>query len=69
MAKKKQHGGVREGAGRDPVNPEGVTARVTVSVPESLIRQLDAAAKRNSLSRSQAVTEAIRAFVTTPKRG
>jgi hypothetical protein len=69
MAKKKQHGGAREGAGREPVNPEGVTGRVTVTVPESLIKQLDAVGKRNGWNRSKAVTEAIRGLVATPKRG
>ena len=69
MAKKKQHGGAREGAGREPVNPEGATDRVTITVPESLIRQLDAIAKRNRWNRSTAVTEAIRGFVAASKRG
>jgi hypothetical protein len=63
MAKKKQHGGARENSGREPINPEGITDRMTVTVPESLIKQLDAIAMRSKWNRSKAVTEAIRAYV------
>ena len=62
MAKKKQHGGKREGAGR-PVSPEGRTIMVAVSVPEGLVADLDALAASKNWGRSKAVTEAIRAFL------
>ena len=68
MAKKKQHGGKRRGAGRK-VGPDGPTTMMAVTVPESLLGQLDAVAERNQWNRSKAATEAIRAFVATPKRG
>jgi hypothetical protein len=63
MAKKKQHGGRREGAGRKPTNPEGRTVTLTASVPGELVTRLDAMAEANDWSRSQAVTEAIRALL------
>jgi hypothetical protein len=63
MAKKKSHGGKRKGAGRKPSSPEGPTVLVAVTVPSVLLEQLDAIAKRNEWNRSQAVTNAIRAFV------
>jgi ribbon-helix-helix CopG family protein len=56
----KQRGGARPGAGRKPVNPEGRTATLAVTVPESLIAQLDELAVRRGWNRSEAVTEAIR---------
>lgn len=62
MAKKKLHGGKRKGAGRKP-GPDGPTIMVAVTVPESLVAQLDAIAKPNDWSRSEAVTRAIRGFV------
>jgi hypothetical protein len=63
MAKKKQeHGGKRKGAGRK-AGPDGPTMMVAVTVPESLVEQLDRVAKKNDWGRSQAVTEAIRGFV------
>lgn len=69
MAKKKRavHGGKREGAGRKPATPkEGKTIPVSVSVPELLVQQIDDYAQLQSLTRSQAITEAIRVF--TAKR-
>jgi hypothetical protein len=63
MAKKKQHGGKREGAGRKIVNPEGPTVPVTASVPSTLVERLDRLADKNGWGRSQAVTEAIRGLV------
>jgi hypothetical protein len=58
----KQHGGSRPGAGRKP-GPEGRTTTLAVSVPESLIAQLDEFAGQRSWNRSKAVTEAIRRLV------
>ncbi|MCC7085365.1 MAG: CopG family transcriptional regulator [Pirellulales bacterium] len=69
MAKKKQHGGKRAGAGRKPSSPEGPTVLVSATVPEALVEQLDALADKNGWNRSQAVTAAIRGLVATPNRG
>ena len=68
MAKKKQHGGRRVGAGRKPVNPEGTTKTLAVSVPESLIVALDELAQHKGWNRSEAVTEAIRGLLRRSKR-
>ncbi len=68
MAKKKQHGGKRAGAGRKPINPEGATITVAVSVPGGLMEQLDAIAEQNGWNRSEAVTRAIRGLLATKKR-
>lgn len=57
-----QHGGRRTGAGRKP-GPDGPTALVAVTVPETLIAQLDDLAGQRGWNRSKAVTEAIRRFV------
>jgi hypothetical protein len=62
MAKKKQHGGKREGAGR-PVSPDGHTVTVVVTVPETLMHRLEGIAEANGWNKSEAVTQAIRAFV------
>ena len=62
MAKTKQHGGKRKGAGR-PVSPEGRTMMVAVSIPEGLVADLDALAASKSWGRSKAVTEAVRSFL------
>lgn len=65
MAKKKKaaHGGRREGAGRPPVNPEGKTITLVVTVPGELVERLDAHRAKADLNRSQAVTEAIRGLL------
>jgi hypothetical protein len=62
MAKKKQWGGPRENSGR-PIGPDGPTTVVAVTVPESLMSELDRIREAKGWKRSQAVTEAIRAFV------
>jgi hypothetical protein len=67
MAKKKQHGGKREGAGR-PTGPEGPAVTVAVSVPEALVAQLNELAEREGWSRSEAVTRAIRGLLGKAKR-
>ena len=69
MAKKKQHGGKRKGAGRKVENPEGAVITIAASVPSGLMDQLDSVATRSGLSRSKAITEAIRGYIATPKRG
>jgi len=69
MAKKKQRGGARPGAGRKPSNPEGTTITVAVSVPEALVEQLDDLSRRSGWNRSEAVTQAIRGLLGGAKRG
>jgi Ribbon-helix-helix protein, copG family len=66
MAKKKQRGGKRPGAGR-PVNPEGRSVTVTVSVPEALVNGLKSMAKAEGWSKSKAVSEAIRSLLKRKK--
>lgn len=63
MAKKKQHGGKRAGAGRKPANLEGPTVVVAASVPAELVKRLDELAKSRGWNRSQTITAAIRAFL------
>lgn len=63
MAKKKTHGGKREGSGRKVANPEGKTAVVAATVPGELIEQLDGLAKERGWNRSQAITAAIRGIL------
>jgi hypothetical protein len=62
MAKKKPHGGKREGAGRK-TGPEGPAVIVAASIPSTLAEALDAHAAKRGWSRSQAVTEAIRGLL------
>ena len=62
MAKKKQVGGKREGAGRRP-GPDGPTKLVAVTVPERLVASLDALCETKGWNRSKAVTEAIRGLL------
>jgi hypothetical protein len=63
MAKKvSQRGGKREGAGRK-VGPDGPTATMAASVPQSLLDALDAYAAKEQCSRSEAVTRAIRGLL------
>lgn len=69
MAKAKQHGGKREGAGRKPSNPEGATVVLAASVPGSLVTELDALAQAKGWNRSEAVTTAIRGLLASAKRG
>lgn len=46
-----------------------MTARVTISLPEALLGQLDAIAASESLTRSDVVREAAGAYVTAHKGG
>lgn len=64
MGKKKavSHGGARAGAGRKP-GADGPTATMVVTVPESLLAELDELAESKGWGRSKAATEAIRAYV------
>lgn len=62
MAKKKQVGGKREGAGRKP-GPDGPTQLVAVTVPKKFVKDLDRLCKAREWNRSQAVTEAIRGLL------
>jgi hypothetical protein len=68
MAKAKQHGGKREGAGRPPSSPEGPTVTIAASVPSVLVEQLDAHADKQGWSRSEAVTRAIRDLLASKAR-
>ena len=64
MAKKKQRGGKREGAGRKLANPdEGPTLSIAASVPGSLVERLDSLAGQKGWNRSEAVTQAIRGLL------
>jgi len=69
MAKKKQRGGKRAGAGRKAANPEGTTMVVSTTVPERLVSELDALAETKGWNRSEAVTQAIRGLLAGAKRG
>ena len=62
MAKKKQIGGKRDGAGR-PVGPDGPTTVVAVTVPQTLAEALDALCEAEGCKRSKAVTDAIRVLL------
>jgi hypothetical protein len=62
MAKKKQVGGARKGAGR-PIGPDGPTSVLAVSVPDKLIAELDKLCEAKEWKRSKAVTEAIRGLL------
>ncbi len=68
MAKKMQHGGKREGAGRKVASPEGPAKVLAVSVPQGLVEALDTYCNREQFSRSEAVTRAIRDLLGKPKR-
>ena len=68
MAKKKQHGGKRIGAGRKVVSPDGPAVAVTATVPSGLVSQLDAHAEQQGWSRSEAITRAIRALLGEKRR-
>jgi metal-responsive CopG/Arc/MetJ family transcriptional regulator len=67
MAKKAQHGGAREGAGRPP-KAEGKTMVVAVSVPEGLAKDLAGYAEAQGQSKSAVVTEALKGFLARKKR-
>lgn len=70
MAKKKPRlGGIREGAGRKKIHPEGATVPVTVRMPETLIEGIEAIAAQRDQSRSEIVTEAVRMFLNAQKSG
>jgi hypothetical protein len=62
MAKKKKHGGKREGAGRK-VSDEGKSVTVVASVPGMLVDRMNALAEKEGWGRSEAVTNAIRGLV------
>lgn len=62
MAKKKAWGGKRPNSGR-PTGPDGPTAVLAVSVPETLIAELDVLCETKEWKRSKAVTEAIRGLL------
>ena len=66
IEKKDARGGKREGAGRKPANPEGITTRVLICVPKTLVDDITSYAASQSISRSAAVTEAIRRLLHTP---
>ena len=49
-------GGRRAGAGRPPIGDEAKRS-VTLALPEAVVRDLDAEARRRNTSRSQVATE------------
>lgn len=65
MAKKRKKitgiGGARPGAGRPKVADKGLV--VSVRVPKSQLKRLDAYCKRNKVTRPQAVRDALAAFL------
>lgn len=63
MAKKQQHGGARDGAGRKQASPDGPAVVVAASIPSGLVEALDAYTAKEQCSRSEAVTRAIRGLV------
>lgn len=63
MAKKRKHGGKRDGAGRRPVHPEGRTVNVGATIPSELVERLDAFRAERGWNRSEAVTAAIRSLL------
>jgi hypothetical protein len=64
MAKKKQRGGKRPGAGRKVASPEeGRTIPIAAAVPSSLVDRLDALAGQKGWNRSEAVVQAIRGLI------
>ena len=67
MAKKKPHGGKREGAGRK-ASPDGPTVVIGASVPTNLMTRLDAVATVKEWNRSEAITEAIRLLLKRHER-
>lgn len=67
MAKKAQHGGAREGAGR-PQKQDGKTVVVAVSVPGGLAQDLATYAEAQGLSKSAVVTEALKGYLARKKR-
>jgi hypothetical protein len=60
--KKKKRGGKREGAGR-PVGEDGPATIVTASIPHTLVVDLGAYCEQEGVSKSKAITEAIRGFL------
>lgn len=60
--KKPQRGGAREGSGR-PVGPDGQAQIVAVSIPSSIVAQLDALCAAQGWGRSEAVTRAVRMLI------
>jgi hypothetical protein len=63
MAKTKQHGGKRAGSGRKIASPDGKAIVVAASVPGGLVEALDAYVAEHGISRSEAVTKAIRGLL------
>lgn len=62
-----KHGGSRPGSGRK-IGPDGPTMLISVTVPKSLVSQLDALADHKGWNRSAAVTEAIRRLARAYRR-
>ena len=60
VAAKTAWGGRRKGAGRPEANAEGPVIAVGLTIPRRLIDELDKAAEKRGVNRSQAATVAIR---------
>lgn len=67
MKKKHKHGGRREGAGRPKVLGEWVRFSIAVEVED--VEALDKHSRGKKISRSDAIREAIRLYVTPHKWG
>lgn len=66
MAKKQRKsgsGGQRAGAGRPRKHPEGVTVRPGWTIPEPLVRLLEAAAQEAGCTPSECATAAVREWL------
>jgi metal-responsive CopG/Arc/MetJ family transcriptional regulator len=61
------HGGRRSGAGRKLLPPEEKSVRVQIVFAPDLLEKVDAAATAAKKSRSQFVTDIIRAALETPE--
>ncbi len=64
MAKKAaiQHGGLRPGSGRKPLDPSGTTL-VCAAMPTALVERLDAYAATHDQTRAEAVREAVKTLL------
>jgi len=60
---KKQVGGRRKGAGRKPLDTEGVVT-VALAIPVGMLERLDSTAAQCDMNRSQAIREAIHMLTT-----
>ena len=62
-AKKGKHGGARPGSGRPRTDSPTKTVKIGVTIPGSIVADVDTIAATNEMSRSAAVTQALRDFI------